>query len=410
MDHPIPNIRPLLNLLEEMITREASDLSIAQESSAIFRIDGELSPAQNHLNSDELVEQLKNFAPPRHWIELQNNKHTTFATTLEGSQRLRACYKDTVKGLSASFRLLAAEPTPIEETGLEEALLNTLWAKHGLMIVTGSTGSGVTTLLASIVDAFNRIRNDRILCLEDPVEIVHEHKNSLVIQYDVRQHGGDFITALSRGGRYRPDIIVINDLLEPEIIEPILELAGSGTLVLAGMPFRSSVPALSYLVESLPTSRRKRVCSLLSRHLHWILAQTLTRPSRGRGLFTARELLLSDTVTRAVIEKGAFHELPEVMKSSARTGMVELNQALIRLVQTNDIKSSEAYRVSADHNRLTLEFRRSGIELAGLSALEKSILEHAAAPKPTRESIRAVGGPDQSGSHTRSGRIQRGWF
>jgi twitching motility protein PilT len=411
MDPSGPATNLIKDLLETMVSSNASDLFIAPNSAAMFRIDGELVSIsqETSISREDLEIALKNFAPSKNWMAAQNDGQTTFALSIDERQRVRVSYNKTLDGLSASFRLLATEALTVEEAGLPEALLDTLWAKNGLMIVTGPAGSGTTTLLASIVDTFNRMRNDRILCLEDPVEIVHEHKNSLVVQYDVRQSGG-FSAALTHARRERPDIIVISDLLEAALIEPVLELAGSGTLVIAGMPFRASAPALAYLIESLPRSRRERACAMLSYHLHWVLAQTLVNPSRGQGRFAARELLICDELTRTVIKKGLFAELPTVMRSSAQPGMVEFNQALTRLVQANDIKSTEAYRVAADQNRLAFDFRRSGIELGGLSALEKSILEHATAPKPTRESVRVAGGPDQSGSRSRSGSVQRGWF
>ena len=192
--------------------------------------------------------------------------------------------------------------------------------------------------------------------------------------------------------------------------KPLLELAASGTLVLAGMPYRCSSHALAALVEGLSDDRRRRALTILSEHLHWSLAQALLRPSRGRGLIPAREILLRDEVTRAILAKGDFGQLAAVMHASGRPGVAELNQALIRLVQSNDVKSLEAYRATADRNRLAREFRRSGIELTGLSHLEKSILEHASAPKPTRESVQTAAGRAASGTQTRSGSLRRGWF
>lgn len=405
------DLAPILieDLLHTLVERGGSDLHVLPNQTPVIRVRFERQPlsSEDLIAAEPLTEALKSLAPPARWADFNETGDTLFSFRRGELGSFRASYFASAGGLRAVFRALPARSPSAEELKVSEALLDHIWAANGGLVLVGSPpGHGRTTLLAALVDVFNRFRSQRILSLEDPVEIVHDNLSCLVSQRSVRDYGRGFAAAFDALRFERADIIVISELQEPAMVQRALELVSGGSLVLAALPVRSATEALHHVLERAGAERRAETLGLLARRLLAVVTQVLLPRPGGRALAAVRERLICDEMTRALIVKDELAKLPLLLQGSGRPGVTELNQALIRAVQANEVAVADAYRACAQPLRLATELRRAGIELSGLSALELSVLDQGQgqrSAKPPRDL-----GP---GSALSSGALKRrGWI
>lgn len=349
------------SLFERMVSRGASDLHLTAGEPPRMRIDGKIVRLDvRPVSHEQMLGLLKEIAPKPNWDEFSEERDTDFSYAYPGTGRFRANYFRDVTGACAVFRLIPEQIRTLEELGLPAAVVGLCQLKKGLILVTGPTGSGKSTTLASMVDYVNRTRDEHIITIEDPVEFVHEHKRCLVNHREVGTHTRSFKKALRAALREDPDIILCGELRDLESIEIALEMAETGHLVFGTLHTNTAASTIGRIVDVFHADQQRRIRMALSESLKGVVAQNLL-PRVGGGRVAAYEVLLVNETVKAHIRDGTAHEIPAAMVASRASGMQILNQALLDLVRAGSVTPEEAWLHSDDRTPLLRAFSKLGI-------------------------------------------------
>ena len=230
------------------------------------------------------------------------------------------------------------------------------------MLVTGPTGSGKSTTLAALIDLINRTRTDHIITIEDPIEFVHVNKKCIVTQRQVGSHTQSFKRALRAALREDPDVILIGEMRDLETVAIAIETAETGHLVFGTLHTTTAVSTVDRIIDQFPADRQDQIRIMLSESLKGVIAQVLLKKIGG-GRVAAHEILLSANAVSNLIRDGKTFQLPSVIQTNRRMGMVSLNDSLVELVDNKLVEPAEAYMKAADKEGLQAAFRTRGITL-----------------------------------------------
>jgi twitching motility protein PilT len=242
----------------------------------------------------------------------------------------------------AVFRTIPGQVMTADEMGLSREVQHLCYLTKGLVLVTGPTGSGKSTTLATLVDLINRTRSDHILTIEDPIEFVHQSKKCLVTQRQVGLHTRSFKQALRAALREDPDIVLVGEMRDLETVSIALETAETGHLVFGTLHTTTASSTIDRIIDQFPADRQSQVRVMLSESLRGVIAQTLCRKIGG-GRVAAREILLTIPAVSNLIREGKTFQIPSIMQTNRKAGMVTLNDALIELVDQGLVEPKEAY-------------------------------------------------------------------
>ncbi len=272
------------------------------------------------------------------------------------------------RGPGALLRMVHTRATSAEQLGLVREIQALASEPEGLILVTGPRASGKSTLVSAFVDLVNRQRNDHIITLEGQIFLVHESRGSLISQRELRGSAAEAVTATRAALREGPDVLVIDDLRSPDVLQVALDAAGSGLLVFVSVAATSSTAALERLVALCPSDQRRNVRTALAEHLRGVVAQVLLRKAGG-GRLAARELVLKTSAVAALVADGQIAQLPRVIDGGRKLGMAPLNDALVAFVQSGAVDVREAYRKADDKAGLLSLLRREGIDTSFVERL-----------------------------------------
>ncbi len=345
-------IQQLLLLMLEM---GASDLHLSTGSPPHVRVHGEMQalPGQNR-------------------EEFERRNDTDFAYAIPGVSRFRANLFRDRHGPGAVFRAIPFEILTPEELGLPQSVLSLCDRTKGLILVTGPTGSGKSTTLATLIDHINRTRSDHIITIEDPIEFVHENKKCLVNQREVHSHTDSFKEALRAALREDPDIVLVGEMRDLETIAIAVETAETGHLVFGTLHTTTAPSTVDRIIDQFPADRQDQIRQMLSGSLAGVIAQVLCRKIGG-GRVAAYEILIGVSAVANLIREKKTFQLYSVMQTGKALGMITLNDSLLALLRKGSIDKSEALRLSVNKS-----------EMASLLAREDSLEEGAPAPAPGR--------------------------
>jgi twitching motility protein PilT len=231
--------------------------------------------------------------------------------------------------------------------GISREVQNLCYLTKGLVVVTGPTGSGKSTTLAALVDLINRTRTDHIITIEDPIEFVHQSKKCLVTQRQVGVHTRSFKQALRAALREDPDIILVGEMRDLETVSIAIETAETGHLVFGTLHTTTAASTVDRIIDQFPADRQSQIRVMLSESLRGVIAQTLCRKIGG-GRVAAREILLSIPAVSNLIREGKTFQIPSIMQTNRKVGMVTLNDALMELVDSRQVEPQEAYMKAVD--------------------------------------------------------------
>ena len=234
--------------------------------------------------------------------------------------------------------------------------------------MTGPRSSGKSTLIAAFVDLINRTRSDHVITLENQIKFVHESRGSLVSQREVRGDNEELVTVARAALRENPDVLVIEDLRTPELVNVALEAAESGHLVIGSLSAHTTTAAIDRLIDQTAPERRPKIQLALAEALRGIVAQVLVRKTGG-GRLAARELLLNTSSVANLIAEGKTSQLPLALDSGRKYGMVPLNDALVAFVQSGVIDPREAYRHASDRQGFLNLLKREGVDTSFVERL-----------------------------------------
>jgi twitching motility protein PilT len=334
--------------------QRASDLHFHAGTVPIIRHHGELMPIPFRvLSEDEARRCLLEILGPEQRAALERDGEIDFAYELpEG--RFRAHVFHQVNGLSAVFRAISRTSPTLAELELPPAIAALTREANGLVLVTGPTGSGKSTTLAAMVEEINRSSPRHIITIEEPIEHMHTHGQSVITQRQVGLHVDTFAGALRSALREAPDVLVVGELRDPETIMLALSACETGILVLATMHTRSAVRAVDRILDAVPEDAREQARSVLSVLLKGVVAQRLCKRAGGEGQVAAIEILLYNYAIGNMIRESKLHQLESYLASGkvSGTGMQTLDDSLIELVAQGTVLADEALRVGGGREEL----------------------------------------------------------
>lgn len=335
-------------LLARAVKAGASDLHLAAGEAPMLRVDGELQRLDLPLLEpavlrEGLVQLLERASQPC----ADKARDLDVALELPGLGRFRLNLSEQLKGPAACLRVIPSRVPTLDELGLEEVFRLIARFSSGLVLVGGPTGSGKSTSLAALIDRLNRERPLHIITLEDPIEIIHGGRRSLVNQREIGRHTRDFAQGLRSALRQDPDVILIGELRDLETIRLALRAAETGHLVLATVHTRSAAGTIDRLVEVFAAEEKALVRAMLAESLRVVVSQQLVKRVGG-GRVAAREVLVATPAVRNLIREGRLAQLHSAMQSGAGAGMQTLDTALQGLLAQGLVSPEELQALGSD--------------------------------------------------------------
>jgi twitching motility protein PilT len=322
----------------------ASDLHLASGLPPALRIRGDIERIKYKvLNNDDLRAMLYEIAPEHKVKTFEETGDIDFAYEIPGLARYRANFFMQRNGVGAVFREIPSTIMTAEQLGLPPVVSKLATLPRGLVLVTGPTGSGKSTTLASIIDVANRSRKDHIITVEDPIEFVHQSQGCIVNHREVGLHTETFSSALRGALREDPDIILVGEMRDLETISLAVEAASTGHLVFSTLHTSSAYKTVDRVIEVFPSHEQPLIRSTLSDGLRAVVAQTLFKRVDRKGRIVALEILIANPAVRNLIREGKTHQIPSMIQTGKKYGMVLLDDYIMELFQSGKISADEAY-------------------------------------------------------------------
>ena len=342
--------------LRAMMERGASDLHITSGAQPMIRLDGGLRPLEGFpvMYPDALQRSMYAIITQKQREAFEEKLELDFAYAVRGVSRFRVNMYRQRDSVGAAFRAIPYEIKPLEELGVPPVVANFAGLPRGLVLVTGPTGSGKSTTLASIIDLANRTRSDHIMTVEDPIEFLHRHKKSLINQREVGSDTLSFANALKHVLRQDPDIILVGELRDLETISVALTAAETGHLVFGTLHTQDAAQTVDRIIDVFPAFQQDQVRTQLASALQGVVSQTLCKRANGRGRVVATEVMLATPAVRNLIREGKTHQIYSSMQAGAALGMHTMDQHLAELVKGNKI----TYEVGLEKCQNVEDFNR----------------------------------------------------
>lgn len=337
------------DLLSAAVARGASDLHLNPGRPPVGRIDGALVSFERGPIDDAESEALcRQLCDDHHWKEVVAGGSTDFGVAHTDGNRFRASVFRQRGRYSAVLRLIPSRLLTFEQIGLPEAVRELLLAPRGLILVTGPTGSGKTTTLATMVDWINSNRDRHIVTIEDPIEYYHSHKQGLVTQREVGVDVPDFPEAIRRALRQDPDVILLGEMRDLETISAAITAAETGHLVFGTLHTTGSSRTVNRIIDAFPANQQEQIRAQLSVSLLGVLSQVLMPRADGKGRVAAFEVMLMTSAVANLIRKNETQKIQSTIQTSKRMGMVTLDDYLLDLVKAGRVTSQVALEHAQD--------------------------------------------------------------
>ncbi len=355
--------RALGDLLRALVQSKSSDLHLRVGEPPLFRTHGEMTRQTAAPLTIEQVElMLLAIMPDRNRAEWKETGDSDFAYEIAGLARFRVNAARDRKGPMAVFRVIPAQVVTVDQLNITKEVQQLCFLTKGLVLVTGPTGSGKSTTLCALVDLVNRMRTDHLITIEDPIEFVHQNKKCLITQRQVGVHTESFKSALRAALREDPDIVLVGEMRDLETIAIAIETAETGHLVFGTLHTTTASSTVDRIIDQFPADRQSQIRVMLSESLKGVISQTLCKRLKG-GRVAAREILLTTPAVSNLIREGKTFQIPSIMQTSKQLGMVTLNDALLDLVEKQEISPDEAYMKSAEKAGLAASLKAKGHKL-----------------------------------------------
>lgn len=365
---PFGEARALIDdLLRALVTKGGSDLHLRVGEPPIIRLHGEMVRLEGKslLENGLLEAMLTSIMPERNKTEFRERNDTDYAYEIEGVARFRANAMRERKGVGAVFRVIPATVVSVEQLKIPQEVQNLCHLTKGLVLVTGPTGSGKSTTLCSLVDLVNRLRTDHVITIEDPIEFVHQNKNCIITQRQVGVHTESFKSALRAALREDPDVILVGELRDLETTSIAIETAETGHLVFGTLHTTTAASTIDRIIDQFPADRQDQVRTMLSESLKGVISQTLCKKIGG-GRVAVREIMLHTPALANLIREGKTFQIPSMIQTSRKYGMITLNDALMELVERRQVEVKEAYTKAVDKQGLVGQLKSAGHDVAFL--------------------------------------------
>lgn len=330
------------DLLRIMVQRDASDLHLTSGSAPYVRIHGEMVKLNYKEVSAEACQAVVNEILSETQRQMfAENWDLDCAYSVKGLGRFRVNVFQQREGVGAAFRLIPEDIQTIKELGLPEQLNGLLQSSEGLILVTGPTGSGKSTTLASLIHTINVTQRKHIITIEDPIEYVHRNEQSLINQREVSSHTKSFHQALRAALREDPDVILVGEMRDLETISLALTAAETGHLVLATLHTNSATKTVDRIIDVFPETQQAQIRVMLSESLRAIVAQSLIRRGDRQGRAPVVEVLVNVPAVANLIRDGKTFQLPTTMQTGQAHGMITFEMAVHDLVRKGVVSKQD---------------------------------------------------------------------
>jgi twitching motility protein PilT len=339
--------------LEVLWDQRGSDLLLASGSKPRVRVDGALRPLESApvLTGAEITELVHSMLSPDQRAILEEHQDVDFSLTWRDKARLRGSAFHQRGELALALRMIPSEIPSFEALGLPPIAEWLARLPRGLVLLTGPTGSGKSTTLASIIARINETRALHILTIEDPVEYVHEHNVSAVNQREIGLDSPSFERALRSALREDPDVLLVGEMRDLESIQLALTLAETGHLVFSTLHTNDAAQAIDRIIDVFPAYRQEQIRVQLAASLGAVIAQRLV-PRIGGGMVAAFEILVANNPVRNLIREGKTNQLLNVITTNQQEGMCTLEASLVELIQADVVTYDDAMAISAHPKEL----------------------------------------------------------
>jgi len=332
-----------------MNEQKASDLHLVSGQPPALRINGEMERIKYQiLENDGLKGMLYEIAPEDKVKVFEETGDVDFGYEISGLARYRANFFMQKNGVAAVFREIPSTILTAEQLGLPPVIPKLALLPRGLVVVTGPTGSGKSTTLASIIDVANRSRKDHIITIEDPIEFVHQSQSCIINHREVGLHTKSFSAALRGALREDPDIILVGEMRDLETISLAIEAASTGHLVFGTLHTSSAAKTVDRIIEVFPSGEQMQIRSTLSDGIRAIIAQVLFRRIDKRGRCAALEILIATPAVRNLIREAKTYQIPSMIQTGKKYGMQLLDDAIMEMCTKGMISPDEAYAKAND--------------------------------------------------------------
>lgn len=334
----------LTQLLAFTMQNGASDLHISAGSPPIIRVSGQMKRVKGEpLSSDNMREMIYSVMTDDQRAEYEKNLEVDFAIAFGEKARFRVNAFNTRRGPAAVFRTIPTEVPTMEELELPPVMRRFAELEKGIVLVTGPTGSGKSTTLASLINHINETHAKHIITIEDPVEFFHDSKKSLVNHRELGADTHSFKAALKSALREDPDVILVGEMRDHETISLALTAAETGHLVFGTLHSSSAAKTIDRIIDVFPTGDKEMVRAMLSSSIQGVVAQTLLRRQEG-GRIGAFEILVGTSAVRNLIRENQVPQIFSMMQTGSRYGMITMEDAVRDLLESGIISEEEAHR------------------------------------------------------------------
>jgi twitching motility protein PilT len=341
-------------LLETVMEKGASDLHVTAGAPPVIRLHGVLHPMEDQprLMPDQIRRMVYGILTQKQRERLEADLELDLSYALPGKARFRVNVYFQRDALGAAFRMIPFEIKPIQDLGLPPHIADLARLPRGLVLVTGPTGSGKSTTLASLVDIVNSERPCHIMTVEDPIEFLHRHKTAVVNQRELGQDTHSFANALKHVLRQDPDVILVGEMRDLETISTALTAAETGHLVFATLHTQDAPQTIDRVIDVFPPHQQQQVRVQLAATLQGVVTQQLVPTFDGNGRAVATEIMIATPAVRNLIREAKIHQVYSAMQAGGRFGMQTMDMSLATLVKSNQVSLDMAMERCHDPEEL----------------------------------------------------------
>ena len=339
-------------LLQTLVNNEASDLHLSAGAPPLLRKDRRLVPIPGEPLSPRQTKALAfSIMTDDQQKRFEKHKEVDFSFTAQGLARFRANVFIQRGSTSCAIRLIPKEVRTFQELGLPPVVEHLINKPNGLILVTGPTGCGKSTTLATLLDQINRTREGHIITIEDPIEYLHQRNKCIISQREVHQDTESFASALRVSLRQDPDVVMIGEMRDLETIQTALTVAETGHLTLTTLHTNSAARTINRIIDVFPPEQKSIIRVQLSLVLEGVISQVLV-PRKQGGMALACEVMVATPAVRSLIRENKVYQLPGIMEISRQFGMQSLDDSLAELVNEGKITQEDALLRSPDPEEL----------------------------------------------------------
>jgi twitching motility protein PilU len=353
----------IYDLLRALVAKKGSDLFITADFPPAMKIDSKMTPVSSTpLTPQHTAMLARAVMNDKQAAEFESTKECNFAINPSGIGRFRVNCMVQMGKVAMIMRVITTTIPSFDDLKVPAVLKDVIMTKRGLALVVGGTGSGKSTTLAAMIGYRNQNSAGHIITIEDPVEYVHPHQKCLITQREVGVDTDSWEAALKNTLRQAPDVILIGEIRDMEVMEHAIAFAETGHLALGTLHANNSNQAMDRIINFFPEARRHQLLMDLSLNLKAVISQRLIPLKEGKGRAAAVEVLLNSPLISDLIFKGEIHGIKEIMKKSRELGMQTFDQALFDLYEQGRISYEDALRFADSTNEVRLNIKLHGKE------------------------------------------------